>query len=227
MSTPAIDPLNRRLLRNLISISAGVLFITIIFGWFFYADTYRVFHDYISYLGGANTAFNLYPNPVSQYIFTGGMILCAGLTLVMAIVYLLPKNWTALNLIKALFLLIMTAGSFIIGYFQWDSATYGSLHDVGAASYYLAFDVYVVLCQFARYKRRKIEFKTENTKNQIADKIVVILMLFITVLYFVLFGGKLIFPGWADTLRTGMVVVQKLIVLFFMIGVIMLDLDDF
>ena len=228
MGNEKSDNLNRKLLRTLLWSMAVTLLLTIILSWVFYAGEYRFFNHYISYLGGLEVYETTILNETSRYIFATGVWLCSLFSLIMAIIYLQKKNWTKLNIIKGIFLLIMVAGGICIG-IPYDQEGFRTAHSVGASTFYLAFDVYVFFCQFTRLKRRKISFETGEGRKLTWDKTFVIIMLGITAAYFIFFVAKMFAPTFDEqqVLRMGMVIVQKLIVLCFLIGITMLNLDDY
>ena len=208
------DFLKRKYLRILIRLSSLILLLTITLSWIFYPDTYFPLKYYISHLGGIDTVLGN-PNTISRYIFMSGVWIVAIITFLMVLEYFKPHNLNKLNVVKGIILVFMMVSSIIIG-LPYDSK-FHLIHSVGAIAYYISFNIYVFLCQFTRFRRRKITFNTEESQKITPDKYYVFLMLAITISYFIAFFMDL---------KNLLPIIQKLIVLSSMFGVIILDKED-
>ena len=95
---------------------------------------------------------------------------------------------------------------------------YQMLHRLGASIFFFAFEIYIFVCQFTRYRSHKISFDTQESINLTPDKIVIIVLLIVMFTYigFIIFQVLVLLP-----------IFQKITVMFFLVTTIMLDDEDF
>jgi hypothetical protein len=91
-------------------------------------------------------------------------------------------------------------------------------HRLGASLFFFAFEGYIFMCQFTRFRNRKISFDTLESKTLTPDKIVIILLLIVMAIYI----GLIVFQVLAL-----LPLFQKITVIFFLVTTIMLDNEDF
>lgn len=198
------------------------LVVTLILAWVFYAGTYRFWENYISHLGTKEIWGTSIPNTTSRMIFSIGMGLCGLFALIMGQLYFFHPDKTKLTKTKGILMLFLVIGAILIG-FPLDG-NHPNIHRIGAALFFLVFDIYIFFCQFTRYKNKKISFDTDDKKPLTFEKIVVLILLLCTLGYFVLITLDLVTD--IDVIAV-LPIAQKINVILFLCVTLMLDKEDF
>ncbi|MHA1584657.1 MAG: hypothetical protein ACTSVU_02135 [Promethearchaeota archaeon] len=214
MSSEKSKNLPINLLRILIWVVAAIFFTTLTLAWIFYGETYLPIEEFISNLGRTETR-NLLPNGTSSTIFSIGLAIISLATVIMAVIYFKPKNYSPLNLIKGIILILMATGAALVAF---PANLYMTMHDWGAIAFIGSFDIYAFFCQFTRFKHRKITFDTEESHKITPDKYYIFVLLLISILFLVA-----VLMGYGEILP----LIQKILVIGILIGVSILDPEDF
>ena len=200
------------------TLALTVLFcLTVLLAIIFYPGDYLFFQYYISELGGTVTKSSE-PNQISQYIFAIGLILTGILALSISGEYLAKRNRTKLNVIKGVTLVFTLIGSILVT-FPHNIEEFALIHQIGALTYVVSLDLYGFFCQFMRLRHHRISLQTNEKPGRRIDKYFVILIILVTLLYF----GFYLFPltkPWTP-------LVQKFVLIFSVIGMLLLDKEDF
>ncbi len=203
-------------IRKWFYMTVTALLSSLALAWIFYAGQYRFWQNYISHLGGIYVFGEMTNNTISKWIFTIGMWLCGIFSVMMAQIYFRNPEKSQLTKTKGIFLLCMVFGAIFIGC-SHDGA-FPVMHRIGAAVFFLAFDLYIFFCQFTRYRNKKISFDTGDVKSITLEKFVVIVLLICTGLYFLLIILQV---------EPLLPIFQKINVILFIIAAFMLDKEDF
>ncbi|WP_457558896.1 hypothetical protein [Candidatus Harpocratesius sp.] len=211
-----MKPINRKLLRVLIWLIMIVFIITIGLAWVFYPDQYKFWQYFISEFGARETLLG-HPNITSMYIFGLGIMGCGMIAFIMALIYFIQNEKSILHIIKGLSLLTIAVGT--LGIMNpYDLVQNHFIHPLGATLFVVGLDLYTFFCQFMRFKNRKITLDTGESKPITFDKYFVFLILAASITFLVL--ALLGVESWLPPM-------QKVILILSMIGIMILDLDDF
>ena len=195
----------------------GFLVGTLGLAWFFYNGEYKFWHYYISDLGRIHIVGNSsITNLTSRIIFSVGLGICGVSALIMAQLYFRHPLKSRLTKTKGILLILLAVGAVLIG-FPIDGQ-HPNVHRIGAALFFINFDLYIFFCQFTRVKQKQISFDTGEGKSLTFEKLVVIILFVWTITYLIL-----IIIDLAEILPA----VQKINVLLFLTAALMLDKEDF
>ena len=207
-------------IRIMTLILTGIFCLTILLAIIFYPAEYKFFQYYISELGGTLTTKSNFPlsNQISQYIFAIGLITTGIIALFISGEYLAKRNRSKLNILKGVCLLLTLIGSILVA-FPHNIAEFALIHQIGAFMYVVSLDLYGFFCQFMRYRHMRITLNTQEKPGRRIDKYFVILIILVTLVYFAFYMFE-VTKDWTP-------LVQKIVLLFSVIGMLLLDKEDF
>ena len=209
-------PLNQKLLRALILIILSLFILTITLAWITYPDPYKFFQYFVSEWGAATTKLGT-DNTTSKYIFGIGLLSCGFIALVMAMIYFIRSQKSILNILKGLTLLTIAVGAYGVMN-PYDLIQNSLIHPLGATLFVFGLDIYTFFCQFLRWKNRKISLDTGESKKVTFDKYFVFVIFAVSIIYLViaLLQLDLYLPA-----------TQKVLLIVSILGIAMLDVEDF
>lgn len=216
MKTMAQKPLNQKTLRVMIWLVLILFLGTITFAWIYYPDPYLFFQYFVSEFGATETLMGS-SNTASMYIFGLGIMTCGLIAFIMALEYFIHNQKSFLNILKGLTLLTMAVGA--VGIMNpYNLIQNHVIHPLGAALFVIGLDLYCFFCQFLRFKNRKIVLETGEPKDVTFDKYFV----------FVILAGSIVFLVFALLgMQDFLPPTQKIVLILSILGIVMLDLDDF
>lgn len=216
---------NVKTIKTLIYIILGLFIATITLAIVFYPDEYLFFRHFISELGPTQT-LQFTDNTISQWIFSIGFVTMGLIGLVMSIEYLSKKNRSKLNVSKGITLIAMFLGA-IGTIFPYNIPSFSMIHRVGAMVFVLALLLYCIFCQFLRTKRRQ-EAKEEKKKLNL-DQIFLIFLCILLLAYMVLaILREVLCDSPVNCIYQDLQPpLQKIVAILAMVGILMLDNDDF
>ena len=141
----------QKILIILLSGIGIILIVTIGLAMWQYPETYELFNEHISNLGGIVSEEG-HANFNSSLIMIIGFSICAAIALSMSIIYFLSKKLTY-KIPKGVLALALSVGAAGIAV-PLDHTTLRQFHYIGAALFILGFGTYNFVCQARRYFRK-------------------------------------------------------------------------
>lgn len=203
-----------------------VIFVaTISLAIIFYPDDYKFFTFFISELGPTITILGS-DNSTSRLIFVIGFILMGLIGLIMSFEYFAKQNRAKLNVMKGISLDAMFLGA-IGTCFPYNIEKYSMIHRIGAMIFVLGLYIYCIFCQFLRVQRKQKD-RLEGKKIDY-DQIFLIFLCILLLGYMILaiLRGVLCPTPNNCIYQDLQPPLQKIVSIFAMIGILMLDNDDF
>lgn len=213
---------SQKIVRIMIWLTVPVIILTLGLAWIFYAESYEFIHEFISALGNIRSFDDDNVNTVSMIIMTTGFSVLAFMNLVIAIFYFI-RPVLLFNKLKGLLYVLNTVGAAGIA-IPGDHSTLSLYHVIGAFLFVFSFAIVNFVQQMLRFSR-KHDFKFEKKPldfyfDMLIVVIVFSLMILVGILYILentigLTGPVITVPLW-----------QKILLIFELIAIFVLDLDD-
>ncbi len=229
------NPTGAKTIRRLIWAIVAILIFTILTCWLFYAEPYRFFQMTISDLGTFFTVTEGNPNSVSQWVFTHGFLVIAGLLGVIILLYIKESGYYAKKakiIILGIFLLgaIGTASPYDsnIRFLGIGGEILHVMHYFGAAFFVIGFATYNFISQLLRYIRKKKAGKYPKKNLDFWVDLLFVYIVFIAVVWYLLSG----LLGLLDISKVGFwsifptALSQKILLFVSSIAAFLLDEND-
>ncbi len=213
---------SQKIVRLIIWLTVPVLILTLGLAWIFYAESYEFIYEFISALGNIRSFDLDNINTTSRIIMTTGFSLLAFLNLAIAIFYFI-RPVLRFNKLKGSLYILVSAGAALIGV-PGDHPTLSLFHVIGAFVFVFSFALVNFVQQLLRFSRKhNMKFEKKAFDFYLDMLIVVIvfsLMILLGILYILdntigLAGPAFTVPLW-----------QKILLIFEIIAIFVLDLDD-
>jgi hypothetical protein len=216
-----------------------LLLLTVVLCIVFYGEPYRFFKNYISDLGNISTPEVIgvpgsgnQPNPLSQWIFTGGFTLIAIGTLIMIGIYIGNKGFY-MGWLKVLILFMIFFGALGVAIpadtshdLYGSQGVLGWLHIVGAALFVSGFGLYNFVSQLLRYIRKHAEKPIDRKRRfDYYFDLSFVVLTFITVAWYLLSGLLVTILGVFNVPYLTEIA-QKALLITASIAAFLMDLDD-
>lgn len=213
---------NQKIVRLMIWLTVPVIILTLGLAWIFYAESYEFIYEFISALGNIRSFDEDNINTVSRIIMTTGFSVLAFMNLAIAIFYFI-RPVLQFNKLKG-FLYVLNAVGAVGVAIPGDHSTLSLYHVIGTILFVFSFAMVNFVQQLLRFTR-KHDFKFEKKPldfyfDMLIVVIVFSLMILLGILYLLdkttgLTGPAFTVPLW-----------QKILLIFELVAIFVLDLDD-
>ncbi len=208
-------------IRSLYWILVPFLVLTVGLAIFFYPEPYQFFKEYLSNLGGQLTVENGYDNQISSILFSVGFGLCAGVTLVISMLFF-TSNF-CYKYLKGSLNLVMAFGASLVSIPQ-DKGNLLVLHTVGAALFVAAFGILNFTLQLLRFIRKRQKIPERKSFDYYLDITMVSVVFIVILMLIVTFIPSEITKNPSLILLS--IIFQKLVLIVDCLAILCLDLDD-